>query len=156
VNADNWVILITLVCYLLFMLWIGYRVSRRIRGVDSCILAGRNLPCFVLGSTFLATIANTNRVLGQPGFACQNGFTYLFWRRLTERGAFWGCLLLEPYRPESTSPEFREAFEGRTPGVPDTGLKVMGALWLVLILLAAYKLTVGSETAFPPLGSAVS
>ncbi len=78
-NAENWVIFITLVSYLLFMLWIGYRVSRRIRGIDSYILAGRNLPWFVLGLTFLATIANTNQVLGQPGFAYQNGISYLFW-----------------------------------------------------------------------------
>ncbi|MGF1473023.1 MAG: sodium:solute symporter [Rubrobacteraceae bacterium] len=78
-NAENWVILVTVVSYLVFMLWIGYRVSRRIRGIDSYILAGRNLPWFVLGLTFLATIANTNQVLGQPGFAYQNGLSYLFW-----------------------------------------------------------------------------
>ncbi len=33
----------------------------------------------MLGLTFLATIANTNQVLGQPGFAYQNGISYLFW-----------------------------------------------------------------------------
>ena len=48
-SAENWVIFITLVSYLVFMLWIGFRVSRRIRGIDSYILAGRNLPWFVLG-----------------------------------------------------------------------------------------------------------
>ncbi len=78
-DAENWVILLTLVSYLVFMLWIGYRVSRRIRGIDSYILAGRNLPWFVLALTFLATIANTNQVMGQPGFAYENGLSYLFW-----------------------------------------------------------------------------
>ncbi len=33
----------------------------------------------MLGLTFLATIANMNQVLGQPGFAYQNGISYLFW-----------------------------------------------------------------------------
>ena len=78
-DAENWVIILTLVGYLLFMLWVGYRVSQRIRGIDTYILAGRNLPWFVLALTFLATIANVNQVLGQPGFAYESGISYLFW-----------------------------------------------------------------------------
>ena len=81
-DAENWVILLILVGYLVFMLWIGYRVSRRIEGIDSYTLAGRNLPWFVLALTFLATIANTNQVMGQPGFAYEYGLSYLFWTNL--------------------------------------------------------------------------
>ncbi len=125
----------------------------------------------------------------------------VFWKRLTERGAFWGCLvasvvtfvlmfveggpgaafsspgplgvpvlfwgagagaiffvgasLLEPYRPESMTPEFRRVFEGETPRIPNTDIKVMGVLWLLLILLGVYKTTIGSETAFPPVGGGI-
>lgn len=81
-GTENWIILLILVSYLIFMLWIGYRISRRIRGIDDYTLAGRNLPWFVLALTFLATIANTNQVMGQPGFAYENGLSYLFWTNL--------------------------------------------------------------------------
>lgn len=66
---------------------------------------------------------------------------------------FVGASLLEPYRPESTSPEFREVFAGGTQRTPNTDLKVMGTLWALLMLLGVYENTVGSETAFPPLGN---
>lgn len=91
-NADNWVILVTLLAYLLFMLWIGFRISRRISGIDDYILAGRNLPWFVLTLTFLATLANTAQVMGQPGFSYQTGLSYLFWGNLASLTV--GALLL--------------------------------------------------------------
>lgn len=78
-DSETWVTILILIGYLLFMLWVGYRVSQRIRGIDNYILAGRNLPWFVLALTFLATIANVNQVLGQPGFAYGSGISYLFW-----------------------------------------------------------------------------
>ncbi len=35
---------------------------------------------------------------------------------------------------------------------PNTDLKVMGALWALLVLLGVYENTIGAESAFPPLG----
>jgi hypothetical protein len=37
-DAENWVILVTLIGYLLFTLWVGYRISSGIQGIDTYIL----------------------------------------------------------------------------------------------------------------------
>ncbi|MFD1038970.1 sodium:solute symporter [Virgibacillus byunsanensis] len=78
-SSDNIVILGTLFVYMIFMLWVGFRVSKKLAGIDDYILAGRNLPWFVLTMTFLATLANTAQVMGQPGFSYATGLSYVFW-----------------------------------------------------------------------------
>jgi Na+/proline symporter len=78
-DAETWVLILTLIGYLLSMIWVGYRVPNRIQGKDVYVLAGRNLPWFVLALAFHATIADVNQVMGQPGFAYGGGISYLFW-----------------------------------------------------------------------------
>jgi hypothetical protein len=43
-DAETWVLILTLIGYLLSMIWVGYRVPNRIQGKDVYVLAGRNLP----------------------------------------------------------------------------------------------------------------
>lgn len=81
-GTDNIIVLATLFVYLIFMLWIGFRVSKKLTGLDDYILAGRNLPWFVLTMTFLATLANTAEVMGQPGFSYESGLSYVFWMNM--------------------------------------------------------------------------
>ncbi|MGE5703405.1 MAG: sodium:solute symporter family protein [Clostridia bacterium] len=78
-SAQSIVILVTIGIYMLFMLWLGNRMSKRLSGLDDYFLAGRNLPWFVLTMTFAATVANTAQLMGQPGFAYSTGFSYVFW-----------------------------------------------------------------------------
>lgn len=91
-DLQTWVILATLFLYFLFMLWIGLRTSKRISDLSGYILAGRNLPWFVLAFTFLATLANTSQVLGLPGFAYLNGFSFYVWVFLGQI-IIWAILL---------------------------------------------------------------
>ncbi len=80
---ENIVILLVGGIYLALMLYIGFKVSKKINTLDDFILGGRNLPWYVLTLTFAATVANTATVMGQPGFAYSSGFAYVFWGALS-------------------------------------------------------------------------
>lgn len=82
-SGESIVILTVGAIYLLGMLYIGYKVSKQLQSLDDYILGGRNLPWYVLTLTFAATVANTATVMGQPGFAYDTGFTYVFWAALS-------------------------------------------------------------------------
>lgn len=81
-SGENWIVLGTMIIYLLFMLWIGRRTSHSISDLDSYILAGRNLSWPILALTYLATVASTVQLLGQPGLAYENGFSLYFWEKI--------------------------------------------------------------------------
>ncbi|CAA9454903.1 MAG: hypothetical protein AVDCRST_MAG58-1191 [uncultured Rubrobacteraceae bacterium] len=81
-STQNWVVVATMGVYLLFMLWVGRRASHRVSDLDSYILAGRNLPWYILAMTYLATVASTVQLLGQPGFAYQEGLSLYFWEKI--------------------------------------------------------------------------
>lgn len=80
--AENWIVLITMLIYLLFMLWIGRKTSEDVTDLDSYILAGRNVSWPMLAMTYLATVASTVQLLGQPGLAYENGFSLYFWEKI--------------------------------------------------------------------------
>lgn len=129
-------------------------------------------------------------------------FLAAFWKRMTERAAFWGNIisgavmvylvvrvggpgaafagaglggipvlfiglavavplyvvlsLLEPHRPESTGPEFRELFAGRVASsrVGYSDLIVIGTGVAVAVLAILYKRGAAEKFAFPPLSGA--
>lgn len=81
-STENWLVVATMAVYLLFMLWVGRKASQRVTDLDSYILAGRNLPWYVLAMTYLATVASTVQLLGQPGLAYQQGFSLYFWEKI--------------------------------------------------------------------------
>ncbi|MTW84402.1 sodium/solute symporter [Virgibacillus dakarensis] len=81
-SVENWIVLATMGAYLLFMLWIGRRTSHSVSDLDSYILAGRNLSWPMLAMTYLATVASTVQLLGQPGLAYENGFSLYFWEKV--------------------------------------------------------------------------
>lgn len=81
-SVEAIVILVTVVVYMIAMLIIGFKMSSQVKGLDDYMLAGRNLPWYVLTLTFAATVANTATVMGHPGFAYEMGITYVFWASL--------------------------------------------------------------------------
>lgn len=81
-GLENWIVLAVMAGYLLFMLWIGRRTSHNVTDLDSYILAGRNLSWPMLAMTYLATVASTVQLLGQPGLAYENGFSLYFWEKI--------------------------------------------------------------------------
>ncbi|MEC0368843.1 sodium:solute symporter family protein [Paenibacillus chibensis] len=82
-SNETLVIMIVMIVYIAGLLLIGFRMSKQIKTLDDYILAGRNLPWYVLSLTFAAAVANTATVMGQPGFAYSIGFTYVFWSSLS-------------------------------------------------------------------------
>ena len=81
-STENWVVVATIGAYLLFMLWVGRRASQGVTDLDSYIVAGRTLPWYILALTYLATVASTVQLLGQPGFAYQEGLSLYFWEKI--------------------------------------------------------------------------
>lgn len=81
-SAENWAVVLAMGVYLVFMVWVGRRASHRVANLDSYILASRNLPWYVLAMTYLATVASTVQLLGQPGLAYQEGLSLYFWEKI--------------------------------------------------------------------------
>jgi len=80
--TENLIVLITMILYLLFMLWIGRKTSEKVTDLDSYILADRNVSWPMLAMTYLATVASTVQLLGQPGLAYENGISLYFWEKI--------------------------------------------------------------------------
>lgn len=81
-STDNLVVLLVMGAYLAFMLWIGRRTASKVGDLSSYVLAGRDVPWYMLAMTFLATVASPVQLLGQPGFAYTNGFSLYFWEKI--------------------------------------------------------------------------
>lgn len=81
-SLENWLVVATMGAYLIFMLWVGRRTSHNVVDLDSYILAGRNLPWYVLAMTLLATVGSTVQLLGQPGIAYRQGLSLMFWEKI--------------------------------------------------------------------------
>jgi solute:Na+ symporter, SSS family len=67
---------LAIVAYLLVMLGIGYRASRRQANTDDYFLGGRRMPWFVIGLSIMATFMSTNTYLGAPGEMIKYGPAY--------------------------------------------------------------------------------
>lgn len=81
-STENLIVLGVMGAYLVFMLWVGRKAASKVTDLNSYVLAGRNVPWFVLAMTFLATVASPVQLLGQPGFAYENGFSLYFWEKI--------------------------------------------------------------------------
>src|SRR5699024_5313102 len=82
-SLEKIVIFITMGIYLLLMLWIGRRSSKKITNLNEYILAGQGLTWPILTMTFLATVGSTVQLLGQSGFSYENGFALFWWEKAT-------------------------------------------------------------------------
>lgn len=64
-----------MVLYLVFTLFIGYYVSKKVNGFEDFALGGRSFGPFALAATFGATNFSTWSMVGKPGGCVQ--FRYL-------------------------------------------------------------------------------
>lgn len=60
--------------YIVFLIAIGWFVSRRSRSEDDFLLAGRGLPIFLTIGTTVATMVGTGSSMGAVGFGYANGW----------------------------------------------------------------------------------
>jgi SSS family solute:Na+ symporter len=54
--------------YIIFLIWLGWFVSRKQSGGEDFLLAGRSLPLFLTLGTTLATMVGTGSSIGAVGF----------------------------------------------------------------------------------------
>ncbi|MBL1375831.1 sodium:solute symporter family protein [Zobellella iuensis] len=62
------------IAYVIFMIWLGWRVSRRHRTGTDFLLGGRSLPLFLTLGTTVATMVGTGSSMGAVGFGYANGW----------------------------------------------------------------------------------
>lgn len=60
--------------YIIFLIWLGWFVSRKQSGGEDFLLAGRSLPLFLTLGTTLATMVGTGSSIGAVGFGYANGW----------------------------------------------------------------------------------
>ncbi|MCQ3828496.1 sodium:solute symporter family protein [Microbulbifer elongatus] len=60
--------------YIVFLIAVGWFVSRRTTGEDDFLLAGRSLPIFLTIGTTVATMVGTGSSMGAVGFGYVNGW----------------------------------------------------------------------------------
>lgn len=60
--------------YILFLIWLGWFVSRKGESGDDFLLAGRGLPVFLILGTTVATMVGTGSSIGAVGFGYEYGW----------------------------------------------------------------------------------
>lgn len=68
------VFLIAFAVYILFLIWLGWFVSRKQESGEDFLLAGRGLPVFLILGTTVATMVGTGSSIGAVGFGYENGW----------------------------------------------------------------------------------
>ncbi len=66
--------LIAFTVYVLFLIWLGWAVSRKQKDGDDFLLAGRSLPLLLTMGTTVATMVGTGSSMGAVGFGYANGW----------------------------------------------------------------------------------
>ncbi len=60
--------------YVLFLIWLGWFVSRNQKSGEDFLLGGRGLPLFLVLGTTVATMVGTGSNMGAVGFGYSNGW----------------------------------------------------------------------------------
>ncbi|WP_051303038.1 sodium:solute symporter family protein [Psychromonas aquimarina] len=60
--------------YVVFLIWLGWRVSRNQKSGEDFLLGGRGLPLFLTLGTTVATMVGTGSSMGAVGFGYENGW----------------------------------------------------------------------------------
>lgn len=71
---NSQIFIISFIAYILFMIWLGWVVSRKQKDGDDFLLAGRSLPLFLTLGTTVATMVGTGSSMGAVGFGYANGW----------------------------------------------------------------------------------
>ena len=71
---DTTIFLAAFFIYILFLIWLGWLVSRKQESGEDFLLAGRGLPVFLILGTTVATMVGTGSSIGAVGFGYENGW----------------------------------------------------------------------------------
>ncbi|GAA3537571.1 sodium:solute symporter family protein [Zobellella aerophila] len=71
---DSTLFLSGFLAYVVFMIWLGWRVSRNQKSGTDFLLGGRSLPLFLTLGTTVATMVGTGSSMGAVGFGYANGW----------------------------------------------------------------------------------
>jgi SSS family transporter len=75
--ADNWIILLLILAYLILCLTVGrYFKIRASQGVSEFYIAKREIPGWVISLAFFSSFASTNTYIGQAGQAFSSGLCW--------------------------------------------------------------------------------
>lgn len=118
--------------YIVFLLGIGWFVSRRNQDGDDFLLAGRSLPIFLTIGTTVATMVGTGSSMGAVGFGYANGWAGALYGIGGAVGILFLGLLFAPARAQrfSTMSEELASYVGDHPLVK----KVVAVLILIACL----------------------
>ncbi|WP_299595406.1 sodium:solute symporter family protein [uncultured Microbulbifer sp.] len=118
--------------YIVFLIAVGWFVSRRTTGEDDFLLAGRSLPIFLTIGTTVATMVGTGSSMGAVGFGYANGWAGALYGIGGAVGILLLGLLFAPARAQgfATMSEELASYVGNHPLVK----KVVAVLILVACL----------------------
>lgn len=78
--------------YVLFLIWLGWFVSRNQKSGEDFLLGGRGLPLFLVLGTTVATMVGTGSSMGAVGFGYSNGWLVRFTALAAQLvSCYWRC-----------------------------------------------------------------
>ena len=81
-TVNNWIVLITMLAYMVMMIIIGFVVSKRNKSSSDFFLGGRQLGPFVTAMSAEASDMSGWLLMGMPGLALMTGVAEAFWTAL--------------------------------------------------------------------------
>ncbi len=116
-----------MVLYLIFTLFIGYYVSKKVSGFEDFALGGRSFGPFALAATFGATNFSTWSMVGKPGVVYNSGISVV-WIALNACACVLAAVVFVPVyrklRYTTMSEIFEDRYDGRVRGL-------ISVIWII-------------------------
>lgn len=126
------------ILYVILTLFIGWWVSRGIKGLEDFSVAGRMFGPFMLAATFGATNFSTWSLVGKPGLVYDAGIS-VAWIALNAMAGVLAAVIFVPIyrklRYNTMSEIFEDRFDGRVRGL-------ISVIWIIADTLNRYGVTV--------------
>ena len=116
-----------MVLYLVFTLFIGYYVSKKVNGFEDFALGGRSFGPFALAATFGATNFSTWSMVGKPGVVYNSGISVV-WIALNACACVLAAVVFVPIYRKLRYTTMSEIFEDRYDGKVRSAISV---IWVI-------------------------
>ena len=113
-----------MVLYLVFTLFIGYYVSKKVNGFEDFALGGRSFGPFALAATFGATNFSTWSMVGKPGVVYNSGISVV-WIALNACACVLAAVVFVPIYRKLRYTTMSEIFEDRYDGKVRSAISVI-------------------------------